>query len=97
LARLLLSGQRHQLGLVHERYGMRDLAEERQQLQNLSKSIAALQNTETVGENIIGNRYEAIMAQLIKAETMLKKSEDQSLYNPAVLAGLLNEPSSSRR
>ena len=97
MARLLLSGQRHQLGLVHERYRMRGLAKERQQLQHLSKSMAVLQNTETAGENIIGNRPEVIKDQLVKTETMLKKSEDQSLYNPALLAGPLNEPSSSPR
>lgn len=85
LARLLLSGARHQLGLVHERYADRMLFKERRELVDLSADTSKLQNLVGINEELYSKRSRALMRKIIRTKKILTKSAGNSLYNPALL------------
>ena len=91
LAYLLLSGARHQLSLIHERYAGRSLLRERKLLRALSADFVELQSA--IGA---GNRYQQLSRtignRLEEASKRLAKSEKWSLYNPERLATALQIP-----
>ena len=85
LARLLLSGARHQLELVHERYAGRRLFKERRELVELSAEISKLQNIIGIEAGSYRKLSRALMSHIIETKKNLIKSEGNSLYNPALL------------
>lgn len=89
LSRLLLAGARHQLGLIYERYSAQNLANERQQLVDISAHISELQKTDSSTFKQYSMRSDAILKKLTDLEAQLFKSSDQSLYNPDMLRAAL--------
>ena len=91
MSRLLLSGVRHQLGIVFERYSGRRLADERQSLLKLSRKVSELQNA--IGAAGVGypEASGAAMELMMITSKKISQSEQQSLYNPEKLRFLSQE------
>jgi len=91
LIRLLLSGARHQLGLIHERFAGRGLSKERAAILRLSEDIAELQNAIGVRSRHCFQLSRSITGKIQILRKMLIKTEHRSLYNRDLLAAVLRK------
>jgi len=91
LTRLLLSGARHQLGLIHERFVGKRLSKERTALRKLSANFVNLQNAIGVRSDLYYQLSQTIGRDFQSLREMLTKTERRSLYNQDLLAAALRE------
>lgn len=90
-ARLMLTGARHMLGLIDERYAVPGLDPLRVRLRTEDHRLLLLEQAVDAGQSAIDRRFaDARPSEALKAD--LRRAEPRSLYASAILARRLAEP-----
>lgn len=85
-ARLMLSGARHALGSIDERYAGEELAPHRQRILAADLELAAIQRAIDAGDADTSARIAAWLARMPRWGDALRRDESRSLFDPARLS-----------
>jgi len=89
LANLLLSGARHQCGLMFERFQGKSREREARVLENLARELGAIQSAIDDGDDNVVPMLDEWILQFSRVRDILSEAAEQSLYNRNMLQEFL--------
>lgn len=84
-ARLMLASARSELGMIHERFTAKTLADDRKLLQVADRELAAIQNAIDLDKDDVSLRITTWQAKMPRWRKALERNEPLSLFNPDIM------------